>query len=301
MKAADDRCFFCQASNLRLAYRNGYHKRKPDYGPFDLYQCEACGSAVTLPPPAADMLSDFYRTTTEFGMSKSTRKILAKNPEAAWHDMSARRIVALSGKKREDAFTWIDIGAGAGEMALMLANQFPVATGIALDIHERPPTLEGTAIQWHRVDLSDLEWPARLGVHGDIVYATGVWEHVERADLFARAALSLMAPHGLLYMTTPNYSSLARRVFGSRWPYYAPGEHIAMPTPKGARLCLANELRNMHGTQAKARISAKPILVQYSAGFVLTKLGIPWIAKRMPNRPRVYLPSGAMEAVVRLI
>jgi SAM-dependent methyltransferase len=299
MTESANRCFFCGGCDVRLAYGGGFHKRKKDHGPFDLYQCVECGSAITLPPPSPALLARLYDSFA-FGMPQRTRALLAENPDAAWHDMSARRLVGLIGRSQESSFTWIDVGAGAGELAARLARHFPAARGIALDIHDRPPELAASTVEWRRVDIADSAWPERLEVRADLVYATGVWEHVPRPDIFARNVLSLLAPGGTLYMTTPNYASLMRRILGRHWPYYNPGEHICMPTPRGARLCLHRQVSALLGPDASADIAARPILIQYAAGFVLAKLGIPACGKVLPRWFRVHLPSGALEAVVRL-
>src|SRR5262249_519862 len=83
-----DGCPFCRRDDLRLVYAGGFHKRKKDYGPFDLYECNTCGSALTSPPPSSSRLSDFYASMTEFGMSQFARTLIAEDPGAAWHDMS---------------------------------------------------------------------------------------------------------------------------------------------------------------------------------------------------------------------
>jgi hypothetical protein len=300
MKVDRSSCLFCGSQSLRLAYAGDFHKRKKDYGPFDLHQCRVCGSAVTLSPPSPDELAAFYRSMTQFGMSHTMRAMLDAHPEAAGPDMSVRRLVKQCERRRDDSFTWIDIGAGAGEMAEKLASHFPFSRGIAVDIHDRPPQLVAPNVEWHRIDIASRDWSKKLPGRAEIVYATGVWEHVIRPDIFARNAVSLLAPEGVLYMTTPNYASLARRLLGRHWPYYVPGEHICMPTPRGARLCLRDALWHMFGPDVKAKISARAILIRYSPSLVLTKLGLRALASVCPNRPHVYLPSGAMESVVRL-
>jgi SAM-dependent methyltransferase len=289
------RCFYCGSERLRLAYAGQYNKRKPDYGPFQFYSCRECGSGLTLPPPAATDLAELYRML-EFGLAPATRELLDESSEAAWHGMCARRIARLAGRTADDAFTWIDIGAGGGEIAREMACGFPRSRGIAADIHELPPQLAGLAnVEWRRIDMGDDDFAPALGATADVVFATGVWEHVRRPDLFARNALSLVKPGGVLYMTTPNYGSFARRILGSAWPYFFPGEHLCMPTLTGAKLCLE---RSSAGR--KAAIRTRPILIHYGLRYALTKLGMPGIARLLPRNLAAYLPSGAMESVVRL-
>jgi len=250
---------------------------------------------MTWPLPSAQELDAFYKST-EHGMSASMRAALADNPDAVWHEMCARRLVELSRRNHDDVFTWIDIGAGAGEMAVRLAREFPRARGIAIDLHERPPALRDADVEWRRIDMTESDWSDCIDARPDLAFATGVWEHVMRPDLFARAAVAILAPGGVFYATTPNYGSLARKVLGTRWPYYNPGEHLCMPTPHGAQLCLANAA--IQASRSPSEIKARAIAVQYSIGYVLAHFGLPQV--NALARRRVYLPSGAMESVIRL-
>jgi len=294
-------CLYCGSANLRRVYEQLYNKRKPDYGPFDFYVCEHCGSGLTLPPPTAEALSALYQHL-EHGMSALTRALLQDNPEAAWHRMCVDRLVQLSGCGTREEFTWMDIGAGAGEIAAELGRRFPSSTGLAIDIHECPPALcsNNSNVIWKRIDISNDHFSRDINFEADIVFATGVWEHVRHPDVFARNAIALMKPRSMLYMTTPNYSSLARRLLGRRWPYFFPGEHLCMPTPRGARLCLQREVSITRGPEVRVQILTRPILISYSLRYVFTKFGMPSLARLMPRSASCRLPSGAMESILWL-
>jgi len=294
-------CFYCGSRNVRLAYAKKFHRLKQDHGPFDFYVCASCGSGLTLPPPEPAALAALY-AAFEFGLSKSTRELLADNPTAVWHDTCVRRIVKLCGYERNAAFTWLDVGAGGGEIARRFAEHFPGSQGLAIDIHDRPPGLIGGPgnLKWRRIDIACDALAAELATKADLVFAVGVWEHVRRPDIFARNLLSLLNPNGVLYLETPNYGSVARRVMGQYWPYFLPGEHLCMPTLKGARLCLSREFANLNNERGLAAVWARPILLRYSARFVLAKFAMPRLARWLPANLFVHLPSGAMESVARV-
>src|SRR3974377_791839 len=103
--AQDKQCFYCRSTDLRHAYREQFHKRKKDHGPFDLYECGNCGSLITLPPPSADVLNELY-SSFQFGLSQASRQLLCANPEAIWHQECAKRLVQLRGYSSADSFTW---------------------------------------------------------------------------------------------------------------------------------------------------------------------------------------------------
>lgn len=294
-------CFFCGGGDVRLAYFRKFHRLKPDHGPFDFYVCADCGSGLTLPPPDPATLAALY-ASFEFGLSKPTRELLAENPTAVWHDTCLRRLIMWSRRGRDTPFTWFDVGAGAGEIALRFAQYFPASKGVAIDIHDCPPDLirRPENLQWRRINISCDLLAAELPVKADLVFAIGVWEHVRRPDLFARNLLSLVNPKGVLYIETPNYASLARRLMGSYWPYFLPGEHLCIPTPKGARICLARQFATLNTNSQLSSVVARPILLQYSARFVLTKFSMPGLAHWLPPKLSASLPSGAMECVAQL-
>jgi 2-polyprenyl-3-methyl-5-hydroxy-6-metoxy-1,4-benzoquinol methylase len=301
MESGEHFCFYCGGRDLRLAYSRKFHKRKKDHGPFDFYVCADCGSGLTLPAPSSGVLAELY-ASFEFGLSKFTRGLLSDNPTAVWHETCVRRVVELSGRAGDATFTWIDVGAGGGEIARKLAERFPSSSGLAIDIHDRPPDLiDGPAnVNWRRIDIACDSFADIVATKADLVFAIGVWEHVRRPDIFARNMLSMLNPGGVLYMETPNYGSWARRLMGQHWPYFLPGEHLCMPTPKGARLCLSRELANVEAGGHSSAVSAQSILIRYSVRFALAKFSMSGLARLVPATLYAHLPSGAMESVVCL-
>ena len=294
-------CFYCGSCKVRLVYAGKFHRRKKDHGPFDFYVCDECGSGLTLPAPSPAALAELYGSF-EFGLSKFTRGLLSDNPAAVWHEACARQLITLSGRARDATFTWVDVGAGGGEIARTLAEHFPRSHGLAIDIHDCPPDLvDGPRnVEWRRIDIARNSFATDLTSRGDLVFAIGVWEHVRRPDIFARNMLAMLNPHGTLYLEAPNYGSLASRLMGQHWPYFLPGEHLCMPTPKGAQLCLLRELANIAGHDGSAVVSTQTILIRYSVRFALAKFSMPWLARLVPASLNAYLPSGAMESIVSL-
>jgi SAM-dependent methyltransferase len=293
-------CPYCGSNRLSKQYENLYHKRKRDFGPFDLYLCMRCGSAITLPPPSVEGLAALYQMMVH-GLAASTRSLLAENPEAAWHRMCIDHMARFAGLEPSASFRWIDIGAGAGEMAAAMAHRFPHARGTAIDIHERPPALaDSHNVDWMHIGVADENFAVDQNLKADLVFAVGVWEHIRYPDIFVRNAIRLLKPYGMLYMFAPNYGSLARRILGKRWPYFLPGEHIGIPSVTGARRSLERELAHVHGPQMPVRILVRPILVTYSVRYALAKFGFLRVAKLVPPSVAFKMPSGALEAALWL-
>jgi SAM-dependent methyltransferase len=71
----------------------------------------------------------------------------------------------------------------------------------------------------------------------DLVVVIEVVEHVPDPAALLRAAALRLAPGGWLYLTTPNYGSLTRRVVGAEWSQLD-REHVVLATPAGLRAAL---------------------------------------------------------------
>jgi SAM-dependent methyltransferase len=238
-------------------------------------------------------------------MPGSLRLVMPASETSPWHELPVQRIRELGGLAGDHAFVWHDVGAGAGEMARLMSSAFPKAQGVCTDLHARPASLSGEAgsILWMQADLNDEDFGSRGAPLADVVYATGVWEHVRNPRMFVRNLLQLLKPHGLLYLICPNVASLAFRVLGARWPYFSPGEHLHMPTPEGARACLRRELKAT-GRVGASTVTSRPIAIPYKlnyvVGYVAAHFG--WARSTMlfPASLALPLPTGALETWARV-
>ena len=85
-----------------------------------------------------------------------------------------------------------------------------------------------------RVAQGELDASAFPGIDFDVVTLIDVLEHVpDPAALLARVHQRLL-PGGVLAAVLPNAASFTRRIFGRRWPHYAP-EHLFFFTPAALR------------------------------------------------------------------
>lgn len=279
------RCRFCEADAPRLTHGGLSHPKRPEHGPFDLYTCRACGSITTWPLPSRDALSALYGSFAS-GVDATLRDLRHATPLTAWFDTVVRRVSRLGGFRRETAFRWLDVGAGGGELAAALTREFPRASGLALDWSPRPAGLD-ERVAWQAADLNDSPIDAP---QAELVISVSVWEHVLEPAVFLRDLVKLVAPGGLLYVVCPDAGSLAFRVLRTRWPYWIPGEHLNMPTRRGAQRCLER------ATSAGDAITVEPIGLPYPPAYVLGFLGLERVARRMRWLPPVPLPVGALEA-----
>jgi 2-polyprenyl-3-methyl-5-hydroxy-6-metoxy-1,4-benzoquinol methylase len=287
------RCFFCASPRVRRAYAGLFHAEKHDHGPFDFYECLACGSGLTLPPPSLESLRALYGSF-DAGISGDLRRYLSDDPQTHWYTQCLDRAMRIAGKQRHDRFVWFDVAAGGGELSLLVSTLCPNATGVALDLHRRPATLgEADNVRWIQCDVHERNFARHLQGTGDLVFGIAVWEHVPRPDWFAEDIARLAAPAGTLYMATPDYSSPMRKLLRRQWPYFMPGEHLCMPSIAGAAQALRRVV-SARGTDD--RVFVNRVSLPYTLRYVMHYLRLDGIGRMLPAGWRLPVPGGALEA-----
>jgi SAM-dependent methyltransferase len=169
-----------------------------------------------------------------------------------------------------------------------------------VDQHARPAALSSLEhVAWKQLDINDDHFADAVGGGAQLVFSSAVWEHVLHPDRFVHNLLRRVKPGGLLYLMTPDYGSMARRLLGRRWPYFSPGEHLNMPTPAGARSCLTRQWRAIHGEQPAPVIRCASLYLPYTLRYAFRRFGMDGLGRLLPLGLAVPLPAGAMESVLQ--
>jgi SAM-dependent methyltransferase len=248
--------------------------------------------------PSRDSLASLYASYIN-GLPNLHRTITEDDPQVALYRLCLNQIIRTLGWCARDEFTWLDIGAGGGEFSALMAKTFPLSRGAAIDLHPCPISLAGiSAINWQQIDVNHKEFAASIQ-QADLVASISVWEHVLRPDLFIGNLLQLVRSGGMLYLLCPNNASRASRLFGRRWPYFTPGEHLAIPTPAGALRCMEREWNSIHGVGERIIVRARPLMLPYTLRYVFRRLGAEVIGRMLPTGWSLPLPAGAMEVILR--
>jgi SAM-dependent methyltransferase len=291
-------CCFCGGGALKETHRGLFHPFKKDHGPFSFHRCAGCGSGLTLQPPTRDQLTRLYASFQD-GWAGPLREMMQGDPQQMLYSLQVKRLLRHARKARLNIRTWLDVGAGGGPLSRILAEELPDATGVAVDLHDRPAALAlHEQIAWKQVDINDDGFSEAVGGTAQLVVSSAVWEHVLHPDRFIRNLLRLLEPGGLLYLMTPDYGSAARRLLGRRWPYFEPGEHLNMPTLAGARSCLSRQWRELHGERRAPLIVCRRLNLPYTLRYAFRRFGMNALGGLLPPGLSLPLPSGALEAVL---
>lgn len=287
-------CCFCNSKNLKILYSDAYHPYKKDHGPFNFYKCKNCGSGLTFPLPSPENLEALYKNFSG-GLIPRIREIRDSNPLSRWYSQCIKH--AFKGYlPPNNNFNWIDVGAGNGELSELMASKFISSQGTAMDFHVTPHLLEKLKnVRWTNIDLNKIHLHEILKT--DLIFLITVLEHVLYPDKLVNHLLKGLNPGGKLYITVPDFGSLASGVLKNKWPYYLPGEHLNIPSKKGMGLMLQNLCKNEF-THKKYSIMVKSTVLPYPLGYYLSYWGIE--RKSIFSKAAVRLPTGILEASVSL-
>ena len=289
-------CPYCESRERKLVYAHMYHNKKADYGPFDILSCNGCGSMLTRPIPTAQQIRELYGSFSE-GLPDDLFEARRNSPQTPWYAQCVKNLVSFGGERLNGNFSWLEIGPGSGNFTKQFADRFPASSGFAIDLHDCPDNLRCVRnVEWRAYDLEKGVPPDFIG-RFDVVASIAVFEHVRDPAAFLGFMLQCLNSDGILYIFCPEYGLLVSRLMGRRWPYMLPGEHINIPTKKGARILVERELQN-HGRQAKTVI-VETVTVPYTLYYLAAYLKIQKLAAALPRHWHVPVPSGCLEIKAR--
>ncbi|MBN1274071.1 MAG: class I SAM-dependent methyltransferase [Candidatus Aminicenantes bacterium] len=215
-------CSLCGASLRPSRYRKGK---------FRLWVCDRCVFGQIYPRPSFEEVDKCYRLGYSEG---SYEKVLelgrqVKRDKFKRILLLLRRMGIVKNLKRESV---LDLGCSDGlflEMVREMGGIDFVGVELADEGAQRAAELLGKEKVFHgKVE----EYTGRAERTFSLVTMLDLIEHVEDLDFFMASVLGLLRRKGTLVITTPNWRCLYARLFGSRWPYFIPPEHLLYFSPR---------------------------------------------------------------------
>jgi 2-polyprenyl-3-methyl-5-hydroxy-6-metoxy-1,4-benzoquinol methylase len=136
----------------------------------------------------------------------------------------------------------------------------------------------------------------------DVVYCSEVIEHLVDPVTLLREIGRIVRRGGMLYLTTPNFDSLSRRLLGSKWRVIGK-EHICYFTPGSLSRSIreagfhqvAVKTRNIDPNEIKKAFSRNPV----EAGTGFQKATTEALRHQLETRPALKLARDAANFVLR--
>lgn len=233
-------------------------------GPWRLVECADCHFVYLENAPA------YERLVSEFAWEKSiveeTERRTAERPVTMWLERKTRWRLrhSGSGEARMLRRTFapgrvLDVGCGIGNTIPEPFTPFgiEVSGSLARIADERMALRGGRTIRAPSLE-GIAQFPDR---HFTGVILRGLIEHEVEPKALLRQVVRVLADDGAVYVKTPNYGGLNRRVMGARWCGFRHPEHVnyftlaslrKMAADCGLRLKLLNALVLMTDDSIKA-------------------------------------------------
>lgn len=196
----------------RLFRKNGWEIRG----------CRACGTWFVADPPPSERLREIYREryfTEQLAQhSRDERGAAAQRAAVA----NGRRRLRLLRRLAPKARTILDVGCGTGAFLLAARNEYDV-TGVDVSEEAVAVVREHLGLTAHAGDVRTLDLPEESL---DVVTLFDAIEHVPKPEGTLRRVRELLAPRGLVVITTGDTDSLVCRISGKRWHLMTPPEHV---------------------------------------------------------------------------
>ena len=187
----------------------GARERRPwlRHAELSLWTCGDCGLGYSDPQPRAVVERRYlsqYDLADHFGAVQARKGVL-----------STRRLDRLPDPSPGQ--TLLDVGCGDGQFAAYARARGWIAHGVELN----PPAARKARERGIAVVEGRLEEAELAAAPFDLVTAWDVIEHVPEPARFVEHLVRLVAPGGLLVVTTLNRRALVARAFRGRWSMVA--------------------------------------------------------------------------------
>lgn len=243
-------CPACGAVERHLAF---------EHRGFEFQRCEACRTVYISPCPTDAHIRWFlgfsdamrvWRDEMPSEMVESRRAIYAERADYVTRMLSERGIGDAS---------VLDIGAGRGELAEALHGR----AGIAEIILVEPQPLE-LAVPGARVIAAGFE-DVSLDEAVNVVVAFEVFEHLLDPDRFLGKVRGLLAPGGILIMSTPNVEGFEIRALGPL-STSVPFDHVRLYNPASLALVLERNGFEVLHLETPGRLDVEMVRLLYVRG-----------------------------------
>lgn len=191
--------------------------------------CPVCGFVFSERVPSPEELARYYST---YPATPPLSPITRRRFQELIEGMEA----LVQGR------TMLDVGCGRSD--LLDVAQARGWTTHGTELH--PAAVELGRSKGHRMH----EGPLRVEDHGDrrydLIVSVEVLEHLTSPMEEVQRMARLLAPGGVLYITTPNFDALNHTIAGPRWRMFNHPEHLCFFTRRTIDRCFrSNGLRKV--------------------------------------------------------
>lgn len=197
-------------------------------------RCGACGFVFANPMPPDAVLDRFYNSAFYDNYRVLEEDVIASDP---YFSVSAYRDLRQLAKwiDADKAAAILDFGCGPGSFLALLRDEFGYANveGLELNLHSAE-----VARRCYGLELAPDIGALRRKSY-DVIVLFETIEHLSDPDAVVADCARLLAPCGVLFVTTPSVRNLPARLFPSHCVHYTGPSHISLFTEQALERLLA--------------------------------------------------------------
>jgi SAM-dependent methyltransferase len=204
--------------------------------PYRLLKCERCDLRIPDPPPSGDELRQHYDGYGVYADPLTIKADLERKRARAQRLLSQVRHEL--GPERASG-QLLEIGCGNGAL---LRNLQQLGNFDCYGVEVDPKSAQAAAdLLPGKVFCGMVQDAGFEAARFSVINLEQVIEHVLDTAGLLKEIHRLLAPGGLLLVSTPNFRGFASRVLGLSWKELAPDEHVRMFSPPALRFHLEQQ------------------------------------------------------------
>ncbi|MCU0426309.1 MAG: class I SAM-dependent methyltransferase [Candidatus Kapabacteria bacterium] len=203
----------------------------------DYIQCLGCGVVYQHSFPLPKQIEEIYNQDDNHYFVSDTKNADFVEGEEWLRATSRFFISRLKGYSKQplETSSVLDFGCGTGITLSELQKLGSTCTGVEMSPWACRYGRERFGLTMLNEDIMNVHLEPESF---DIILMSHVIEHLPNPVEIVSRLATFLKPGGTLMVCTPNNASLGARIFGRRWLYYLPNEHLHLFNDSSMRLTL---------------------------------------------------------------
>jgi len=194
-----------------------------------VHRCTGCGLGFVADLPSAEELERFYAdhyydqpsSEQSGGLGYHTAYTELEPGLKRMYGDFLSRVAAQHPDKRFERV--LDVGCAYGYFLDVARERLGASELVGLDVTPEAESIRARGYSFHHGFVEDVELPQS---HFDLVFMGDALEHVRDPNQVADRLSSVLAPGGVLVITTVDFDAALARLLGRRWRLMKPPEHL---------------------------------------------------------------------------